>query len=298
MSTIWPTIVSSLHRLASARPGYALAALGLYAVSLFIGGARWRAFLRSIGGDVGVWRATLASVGGMAVSNLFPSGRLGGEACRIALVRQAGVVNWRQATIAAVWDRLSELPALFVLAVMAVVAVRDLGTRWRWLALAVVVVAAAAGGALALRGSRRPGRPASGWRERLELDKVNARTFAGAVGLSALLWLQDVLRLGCVSMAFGLALSPTKIATLSILTVVGGLLPSIGGLGPIEGGLVAGLVAFGVDVPTAAAVTATERLISYGFSTAAGAVVIALLGGRSIWRIARRRPGEVESAVP
>jgi len=88
------------------------------------------------------------------------------------------------------------------------------------------------------------------------------------------------------------------IATLSILTIIGGLLPSVGGLGPVEGSLVAGLVAFGVDLPTAAAITAAERLISYGFSTLSGAVVVASLGGRSLWNAARRRPASKDPLLP
>ena len=101
------------------------------------------------------------------------------------------------------------------------------------------------------------------------------------------MWLQDFLRLTCVTLAFDVRLSPTKIATLCILAMLGGVLPGVAGLGPVEGGLVAGLMAFGVDLPTAAAVTALERGISYGFSTASGGVVIALLGGRSMWSRAR-----------
>jgi uncharacterized membrane protein YbhN (UPF0104 family) len=62
----------------------------------------------------------------------------------------------------------------------------------------------------------------------------------------------------------------------------------------VEGGLVTGLIAFGVDVPTSAAVTAVERAISYGFSTSAGALVIALLGGRSLWTAARSRRVDVD----
>ena len=74
--------------------------------------------------------------------------------------------------------------------------------------------------------------------------------------------------------------------------MLGGLVPAIAGLGPVEGGLVAGLMAFGVDLPTAAAVTALERAISYGFSTSAGALVIALMGGRSVWSAVRERSGQ------
>ena len=298
MSTIWATIVSSVQRLATARPGYVLAALLLYVASLFIVGARWRGFLRSIGGEVGVWRATLATLGGIAIGNLMPSGRVGGEACRIALVRRSGAVTWRQATIAAVWDRLSEVPSILVLAVMAVFAVRDLGSTGRTLAAAGGMAAVLIAGGLALRGLRRSDSRLAGLWDRLALDQINARVFAAGMGYSLLLGFQDVLRLMCACLAFGVVLSPTMIATLSILTMIGGLVPSIGGLGPVEGSLVAGLVAFGIDLPTAAAITAAERLISYGFSTLSGAVVVASLGGRSLWNAARRRPASEDPLLP
>jgi uncharacterized membrane protein YbhN (UPF0104 family) len=291
---IWPTVVESLKRLSTARPGYVLAAFTLYVVSLFIVGARWRGFIRSIGGEVGVWRASLATLGGIAVNNMFPSGRLGGEACRIALVRQSGVVTWRQATVAAVWDRLSQAPAILILAVMAALAVRNLGSNWRVLAALGGVAAVLLVGGFAIKSLRRSGSRLAGWRQRLALDEADLRVFAVAVGLSTLLFIQDVLRIACAALAFGVSLSPTKIAVLSMVTMIGGLAPSIGGLGPVEGGLVAGLVAFGVDLPTAAAITAAERLISYGFSTSAGAAVVALLGGRSLWNGARRRSGPAD----
>jgi uncharacterized membrane protein YbhN (UPF0104 family) len=292
---IWQTVVESAKRLSTARPGYVLAAFTLYVVSLFIVGARWRGFIRSIGGEVGVWRASLATLGGIAVNNMFPSGRLGGEACRIALVRQSGLVTWRQATVAAVWDRLSQAPAILVLAVMAVLAVRHLGSNWRLLAVLGGVAAVLLVGGFAIKNLRRSGSRLAGWREWLALDEADLRVFAVAAGLSTLLFIQDVLRIACAALAFGVSLSPTKIAVLSMVTMIGGLAPSIGGLGPVEGGLIAGLVAFGVDLPTAAAITAAERLISYGFSTSAGAAVVALLGGRSLWNGARRRSGPADS---
>ncbi|HEY3383978.1 MAG TPA: lysylphosphatidylglycerol synthase transmembrane domain-containing protein [Vicinamibacterales bacterium] len=286
---LWQTIVSSVAKLGTARPVYILAALGLYIVSLFMVGARWRGFLCAVGGRVSVLRATLATLGGISVNNLTPSSRVGGEVCRIALVRAAGATTWQQATIAAVWDRLSEVPPISVLAVMSLVAVRDLSSRSRTLAIAFVIVFVLALAILGLRQLRKARGWLAGWRERLALDRITLGVFATGVGYSSLLWLQDVLRLLCVALAFGVVLTPTQVAALSILTMLGGLVPTVGGLGAVEGGLVAGLLAFGVDGPTAAAVTAAERAISYGFGTAAGAVVVALLGGRSLWTASRSR---------
>lgn len=285
---IWHVLGEGARRLMTARPGYILVALSLYVVSVVIVGARWRGFVRSLGGEVAVWRASLATLGGIAVNNLFPSGRLGGEACRIALVRQHGVVTWRQATVSAVWDRLSQIPAIAILVVLAVLAIKDLASNWRQLAALGGVFLALIAAGIVIRRLRRSERVAGAWREHLAFSRANLRVFAVAVGLSGLVFLQDVLRISCAALAFGVSLPPTRVAVLSIVALLGGLAPSIGGLGPVEGGLVAGLVAFGVDVPTAAAITAAERLISYGFSTSAGSAVVALLGGKRLWKTIRQ----------
>ena len=279
MHSIW-------HSLTTARPGYAAAAFLLYVVSLVIAGARWRGFLRALGGDASVMRATLATLGGIAAGNLTPAP--GGEAVRITLLRLDGRATWQQATVAAIWDRLTEVPPILVLSAMTLVAVRSIAAGWQARAIGIAAVIVAAIAALAIWRLRRSDVHVSGWRDRLALDRISGRLVAAGVGYSSLLWLQDFLRLTCATLAFGVVLSPTRIATLSVLAMLGGLVPGIAGLGPVEGGLVAGLMAFGIDFPTAAAVTALERAISYGFSTAAGAVVIALFGGRSVWSAAKR----------
>ena len=287
MHAIWHTLATSAWRLSTARPAYAAAALALYVVSLFIAGIRWRGFLRALGADATVMRATLATLGGIAAGNLTPSP--GGEACRIALLRAGGRTRWQQAAVAAIWDRLSELPPILVLGAMALVAVRSVAAGWQTNRILAGAAAALALAGFGLWRVRRSGGAWTRWRAQLAQHRVSPRVFAEGVGYSSLLWLQDVLRLTCATLAFGVVLSPTKVAALSIVAMLGGLVPAIAGLGPVEGGLVAGLLAFGVDLPEAAAITALERAISYGFSTSAGAVVIALLGGGSLWNAVRGR---------
>ena len=129
VTQLWCVLRASLERLATAAPGWVLAALALYIVSLFIVGVRWRSFVRMLGGDIGTLRATLATLGGIAVGNLTPSSRLAGEACRMSLARVEGNVNWQQIAIATAWDRLSEIPAIAVLTIMAAFAVGRTGRR-------------------------------------------------------------------------------------------------------------------------------------------------------------------------
>jgi glycosyltransferase 2 family protein len=295
--SVWQVIESGVHRLATADPFYVLAAVALYAVSLFVVGARWRGFLRALGGETSVTSASMATLAGIAVNNVTPSSRVGGEACRIALVRMSGDATWRQATTAAIWDRLSEVPPVAVLAVLAALAARRLAGGWRTAAVAAAIAAGIVLVVVAVRWRRRGGAP-GGWRTLVALDRVTVRVFARGVGWSFLLWLQDVVRLTVVARAFEVALGPSEAALLSVLTVVGGLVPTLGGLGAVEGGLVAGLIALGIDGPTAAAITATERGISYGLSTVAGLVVVAMRGGRSLWAVARAASGRGGGPAP
>jgi uncharacterized membrane protein YbhN (UPF0104 family) len=105
-----------------------------------------------------------------------------------------------------------------------------------------------------------------------------------------------VLRLIVVSAAAGTSLSIGQGCALAVLTILGGLAPTIGSLGGIEGSLMAGLLLFGVPAPTATAITVIERAITYVFSTAAGAAALIAIGG---WDLVgrRRRRSQSEGAA-
>ena len=95
-----------------------------------------------------------------------------------------------------------------------------------------------------------------------------------------------------MSPAVGPALSSGQGCALAGLTILGGLAPTIGSLGGIEGSLMAGLLLFGVPAPTAAAITVIERAITYVFSTAAGAAALVAIGG---WDLVGRRRRRLQS---
>ena len=105
--------------------------------------------------------------------------------------------------------------------------------------------------------------------------------------MSVAIWTLDVVRLRLAAAAFNAPIGLPQAATLTAITIVAGWVPTIGGLGAIEGGLIAGLVGMGVPPADAIAITAVERAISYGVGTVAGFVSLSLLGGRSLWRAVR-----------
>jgi uncharacterized protein (TIRG00374 family) len=126
------------------------------------------------------------------------------------------------------------------------------------------------------------------WADYLAADRVSIGTYVTGTLLASLMWIQDVLRLACATRAIGVSLSTSELAALSMIAMLGGLVPAIAGLGPVEASLAAGLLAFGVSPAHAVAVTAVERAISYGLSTAGGTLVITLVSGRSLWAALRQ----------
>jgi uncharacterized membrane protein YbhN (UPF0104 family) len=269
---------------------YAAAALALYVLGVFAATARWRLILAGLGQRVPLPDAFLAYLAGVFVNNVTPASRLGGEACRIAAIGLRNRVPVSPATVSAVYDRLAELPPVAALVLCGVPALASAGVRVRDPLAAILIAAGVGGGGyVAARHLLRQTKRWKALRELVAGSRVDRGTAALAVACATVVWAQDVVRLMTVAAAFGVTLTVSQASVLAVLTIVGGLVPTIGGLGAIEGGLVGGLVLFGVATETAAAITAVERAISYVFATGAGAAAFALVGGRTLWSTVRSR---------
>jgi undecaprenyl-diphosphatase len=107
-----------------------------------------------------------------------------------------------------------------------------------------------------------------------------------------------MIRLMVVSAALGVRLTVPQGAALTVFSIVGGLVPTVGSLGAIEGSLVTGLLLFGVPGGTATAITLVERAITYALSTALGAAALAAIGGWDTIRFARRKSLAAADADP
>ena len=215
---------------------------------------------------------------------MTPTTGLGGDASRILLLRSEGVpLDRGTATFAYV--RLAEMPAIVLLVASATPAMTALAGRSKT-AFTVVVALVAVAAIAAWLGRGRVRARIDGLVEQTRHLRIGRRAMAGSVFYATLTQIETVARQIVVAAACGLRLTVQQSATVVALSIVGGLVPTVGSLGTIDGSMVAGLMLFGADAHTAVAITLIERLISYGVSTAAGAAALTYLGGRGILRAA------------
>jgi uncharacterized membrane protein YbhN (UPF0104 family) len=288
------TIAQAWRLLLTAHAEWMLLALALYCMASLAASGRWRLVVAALGGRVGWFAASLATIAGVAVNNLTPTGRLGGEACRVAVTRLKGELTLSRGALASLCDRLTDVPLICVIALLALPALpsAEEPAKAALLAIAVLVIMWFA----VARWLRARLHASLTWWHREGLS-IGWRTVAKGLGFSAMVWVEDVFRLMAVGRAFDVHLSAPQGAALVVVGVFGGFVPTIGGLGAVEGALVGTLLLFDVPLETAIAITTLERAISYGFSTVVGGFVVLLLGGRRLWSSAVGTPAVADQSA-
>jgi len=273
--------------LADAHLGLVTLAVALHVVGLIITGERWRVVIAGLGSRLSLYQTTLINLAGIFVRNATPTTGLGGDASRIALLRAHGV-PLPQATASFAYVRLAEVPPLALLVLLTTPVVAQLASRSvTAVTVTALLLAVAAAIAWAARERLRE-HLRSLWARTAHL-RVDRGALGSAVFYATLAQVETNARQIVVAAAFGLPLSIQQSATITAMTIVGGFVPTIGSIGAIDGSMVAGLMLCGANAETAVAITIVGRAISYGLSTAAGALALALLGGRRVLRAVAAR---------
>jgi uncharacterized membrane protein YbhN (UPF0104 family)/glycosyltransferase involved in cell wall biosynthesis len=280
----------AVQRLAEARWSFAALALALYLFSLWVGALRWQRLLMVMGSRVGVMRLALVNLVGICANNLTLNSRVAGEGARLAALRVTDRVSTDRLVVSTLYERVADFVTGVPIVLMAIPAVWALGASLPVTRSAVGVALGAAVVALLVFAARpRFARllEAHGWRTTVAQYAVGRSTLALTLLCSLAIHLQDPLRLMANAAAFGVTLTMSQAALLTVASMFASGIPTVGALGGVEGGLIAALVALKVPFGTAVAITALERLISLVFSTAAGAVAAFWLGGGQLWRRVR-----------
>ena len=247
---------------------------------------------------------------GLAINNITPSGRGGGEPVRAFILAKKGGYPMQETFATVVADRALDTFPFVVLAAITIIGVSLYFDFALWLLVVMVlaVIAIVIILAMIIYMSINPnfGKRVDGWiiglvrrfykknsdefEEKihkiiLDFQKTmrtliyNKKIRRYALPLSFVIWIFEILRVYFVFLAFGANVNPVIIGEVFIIACLVGMIPLLpGGIGAIDGIMIVFYAAAGVTTSISAAATVIERLISFWMATIIGMCILPYYG--------------------
>ncbi len=261
----------------------------LYILSVFLFARRWKIVLTSLGYRVRTTPLIPVLFGAIFINNFTPANRMGGEPLRVVWINERFGVRFSHAVISIVYERIIEAIPVAILVsyvlyshiVIISPLISDINSSVVNVALFILIFVI-----LFIVGYRLINSAIGTIIESLRKYYSDLRGAMVPTFLySSLVWILDILRLKFVTLALGLHLKLSIVALLSIVYLILGSMPlTLGGIGVVDSGLFSSLAMFNVPPVPALGVVLLERFISYGLSSAIGALCIIYYGGKKIWQ--------------
>lgn len=246
----------------------------------------------------------------LAVNNITPSGRGGGEPVRAYVLKKETDVPFESTFATVIADRALDTFPFIILAILTLILVIFNYSLDLWiifaLILAVIVVIIVVVSIIYMSINESFGEKiinglvwllykfskrntenrkeqlinaVQGFQETMRITISDKNLLYYALPLSFLIWILEILRVCVVFMAFGYPISPLIIAESFILSVLIGFIPVLpGGVGLIDGTMILLFASAGIPSGISAAATVVERLISYWMTTFLGLLTIPKFG--------------------
>lgn len=272
---------------------------------------RWHIINGSAGINKGVKELLPMVMVGLAINNITPSGRGGGEPVRAYLLSKNSDYHFKDTFATVVADRAMDTFPFLLLAILTIIGVIfhfKLGTVWVIIfILAVVAIAAVVGVIIYMCVDEAFGKKLIGWISRLVRrfykgysqsteDKIadsvmgfqktmnfllrDKRVLYYALPLSFVIWGFEIFRVYLVFLALGANVSLVAIGEVFIAATLVGMIPLLpGGLGAVDGVMILLYANAGVTASISAAATVIERLISFWMATILGLLIMPMYGG-------------------
>lgn len=254
---------------------------------------------------------------GLAVNNITPSGRGGGEPVRAYILSREEGYPMEETFAAVVADRALDTFPFVVLAVITIIAMTFYFDFPLWLivvmtvaVIAIVIILIALiymsinpnfgmrvdiwiiG--LVRRFYKRNSyefeekihNAIKGFQDTMNLVIHNRKVMYYALPLSFIIWIFEILRVYLVFLAFGANVNVIVIGEVFIVACLVGMIPLLpGGLGAIDGIMILFYSAAGITASISAAATVVERLISFWMATIIGLVILPYYGSSVLDKI-------------
>ena len=292
-------------------------AIAMEIFTVFLYSVRWKVL-----NDIADLRCSISGLlpmmfVGLAVNNITPSGRGGGEPVRAYILAKQKDYPMEETFAAVVADRALDTFPFVVLAVLTIIGMA-LSFDFSPALLAGMVIAVIAIVIiliLVIYMCINPnfGKRVDGWiiglvrrfyknnseefeekvhgvikgfQDTMNMVIHNKKVLYYALPLSFLIWVFEILRVYLVFLAFGAHVTPVVIGEVFILASLAGMIPLLpGGLGAVDGIMIIFYSAAGITASISAAATVIERLISFWLPTFLGMVILPYYGSSVLDKI-------------
>ena len=271
---------------------------------------RWNIINKTADMDLGIKKSLPMVLVSLAVNNITPSGRGGGEPVRAYLLAKEGNFKFEDTFATVIADRALDTFPFVILAILTIIGIIftfSLDIKLiAFLAICVTLITVGVILLLYVCINETFGVKLTSWiikivsrfykkfNEGTEKRIIEAvKTFQArmnallreksiiyyALPLSFVIWIFEILRVYVVFLAFGAKVSPILIGEVFILASFVGMVPLLpGGLGAIDGIMILFYSHAGITASLSAAATVVERLISFWMTTFVGLIFLTMFG--------------------
>lgn len=271
---------------------------------------RWNIINKTANMDLGIKKSLPMVLVSLAVNNITPSGRGGGEPVRAYLLAKEGHFKFEDTFATVIADRALDTFPFVILAILTIIGIIltfSLDIKLiAFLVICVTLITAAVILLIYVCINEAFGVKLTSWiikivrrlykkfnegteQRIIEAVKVfQARMNAllrdrtilyHALPLSFVIWIFEILRVYVVFLAFGANVSPIIIGEVFILASFVGMIPLLpGGLGAVDGIMILFYATAGIAASISAAATVVERLISFWMTTFVGLIFLTMFG--------------------
>lgn len=271
---------------------------------------RWNIINKTADMDLGIKKSLPLVLVSLAVNNITPSGRGGGEPVRAYLLAKEGHFKFEDTFATVIADRALDTFPFVILAILTIIGIMfsfslDI-TLLAFLIICVCLITAAVILLIYVCINESFGVKLTSWiikivrrfykkfDESTEKRIIEAvKTFQSrmnallrdknilyyALPLSFVIWIFEILRVYVVFLAFGANVNPVIIGEVFILASFVGMVPLLpGGLGAVDGIMILFYASAGITASISAAATVVERLISFWMTTFIGLICLMMFG--------------------
>lgn len=289
---------------------FVLLAILLQIFTYFLYTLRWHIINKSEDMTLGIKKLIPMVLVSLAVNNITPSGRGGGEPVRAYLLSKEGHYKFEDTFATVIADRAFDTFPFIILSILTIIGIIlsfSLDITWVILLIVCVVgITAAVALLIYVCINEAFGIKLTSWIIKLarrfykKFDESTEKRIVEAVTsfqatmnsllrnkeityyalpLSFVIWVFEILRVYSVFLAFGTNVSLVVIGEVFILASLVGMIPLLpGGLGAVDGIMIIFYANAGITASISAAATVVERLISFWMTTFIGLIFLMMYG--------------------